>query len=913
MSDPAFLTIGTPGGQWPAWLSSLLGAHAGAAGGPTADPAALPPASPAELDWGADGGDADAPGDTLAQRLPDAQVLVLVERPALGLAAALAAGEVDDPTQWLQDWCEGARRLLWRVQSDPHRCLLVDAEEAWQHPEALAANVNQRFGLEVAAAQAAADLSSVDPLSRALAEAIAGVDRDAQALFDELQASCVLLAAEPPVSASLLTGPQIDGRSAARHLRHLRTRLRAAEDEAMRGADAMAALQAQLQEQQALLRDMTEQLARQRQLQQQSAGDLASSLNENQSLRQQLAERESGLAQLHRAHQQQTQVLQDTQQGLADTQRDLAAVRQENELMLLQLHQVQEELESMLLARRDAEAQRAAATAERDQALQQHGKQLQDAQARLGAMEIELKRARQQHEQALAAAQRDAEQAAQATAAELATAQRDLASTRQESELLLQQLHQVQEELESIFLARREAEARLADVTASHDTERQAQAQRLAEHQQQIAQRDQAVQQLTRQLQEAQARLNTLQAEIQRHAQQREQAQRAAQQAEVAQQADKAAAAEQAAALDTAQRELAARQRELADTRQENELMLQQLHQVQEELEHYYLECRRLHEEAASTVPGSAAVKLAVAEVLPSAERNSPPHRELTFQLRQVVVDDRMIPEATVRLVEHHGHPGLVVFGNPQGPQLLSSWRETGREDGRPYMLLVPADDPARPLLEAMGYADWQLLQTLPGWLEHALQAPELRLGRHWQQLARRLHGQLQAQGRRLRYRQVQLSPAADGPPGALALRFGDVHWGAQQLPSLTVRWQPEGPQAGIVLMNDAVLGPPLTCWPDDEQGQPLERLTLPLGRDVPQHDQRQAWARLSALDRDFMLALLTVWPQALSQAGEGAAPAAPAVAEAAEALLPDALRAVRRAGRWLRPRRQHADLRRQA
>lgn len=341
--------------------------------------------------------------------------------------------------------------------------------------------------------------------------------------------------------------------------------------------------------------------------------------------------------------------------------------------------------------------------------------------------------------------------------------------------------------------------------------------------------------------------------------------------------------------------------------------MLQQLHHVQAELEHYYLESRRLQEEAAASAQTNAAVKLAVAEVLPSIERDTPPHRELAFQLRQVVVDDQAIPEATVRLVEHHGHPGLVVFGNPQGPQLLAGWRETGREDGRPYMLLVPADDPSRPLLEAIGYVDWQLLQALPAWLEHALQAPDLQLARHWQQLARRLYGQLQLQGRRVRYRQVQWLAAADGPAAVVALRFSDVQWGTQQLPRLTVHWQPEGPQAGIVLMNDAELGPPLTSWPDDAQGQPLPRLHLPLGRDVPQHDKRQAWTRLPALDREFTLALLAIWPQALAQAGEGAAPAGPALAPAAEALLPDALQAVRRPGRWLRPRRQHADLRRQA
>jgi hypothetical protein len=48
----------------------------------------------------------------------------------------------------------------------------------------------------------------------------------------------------------------------------------------------------------------------------------------------------------------------------------------------------------------------------------------------------------------------------------------------------------------------------------------------------------------------------------------------------------------------------------------ENEPMLLQLHQVQEELEHYYLECRKL-EAAAASIPSMGLIEMSAAEVLP--------------------------------------------------------------------------------------------------------------------------------------------------------------------------------------------------------------------------------------------------------------------------------------------------------
>jgi hypothetical protein len=68
--------------------------------------------------------------------------------------------------------------------------------------------------------------------------------------------------------------------------------------------------------------------------------------------------------------------------------------------------------------------------------------------------------------------------------------------------------------------------------------------------------------------------------------------------------------------------------------------------------------------------------------------------RELTVMLRSVQSAARQVPDATVRLVEHHGHPGLAVFAPPGAEPLFAAWQESGREANRSYMLLVPSGAP---------------------------------------------------------------------------------------------------------------------------------------------------------------------------------------------------------------------------
>jgi hypothetical protein len=227
--------------------------------------------------------------------------------------------------------------------------------------------------------------------------------------------------------------------------------------------------------------------------------------------------------------------------------------QKEGELLLQQLHQVQKELESLFLKHADQE------------------KQTQTAQARikeLGATQEKEQQATKQLQQQLEKVAKDADQQAkslqQANQEKASLAQQHEAlklahkESQEEGELLLLQLHQVQEELESLFLKHADqekqtqtAQARTKELLGAREKDQQSAAQL----QQQLQQSKQEKENLATQVQKLKQAHQTSQEEHQ-----------------------------------NLQRRHSELENQLSDTREENDLILLQLHRVQEELEHYFLQ-----------------------------------------------------------------------------------------------------------------------------------------------------------------------------------------------------------------------------------------------------------------------------------------------------------------------------------
>lgn len=335
---------------------------------------------------------------------------------------------------------------------------------------------------------------------------------------------------------------------------------------------------------------------------------------------------------------------------------------------------------------------------------------------------------------------------------------------------------------------------------------------------------------------------------------------------------------------------------------QEAELLLLQLHQVQEELEHYYLAWRSLQEQPAAAVQAVPAGKR-VDRVEIGQERDTPPHRELVVRLHGVHADDRTLPKVEARLVEHHGRPGVALFVADGHPTPLMAWQPTGREEGRDYLLLVPADAPAAQRLQSLGRGDWALLLQMVDATVGALHKVESGTAQRWQVVAERLRRQLAALPARLRYDRIDASPAADAPD-AIDASLAPVSFGAREAAELRLRWWPRAAGGGeleLLLGADSAT-PPLAHWPVEPDGRWAPRWRLPLGQ-LAHHERERAWRTLSVDDRAMLLGVLDALP-AVAQRASGESGAAVGNANELSAAAAQPLRTAQRALHGSRGRR---------
>jgi hypothetical protein len=164
---------------------------------------------------------------------------------------------------------------------------------------------------------------------------------------------------------------------------------------------------------------------------------------EKQAQLDQLTKARDEQAQLYSQQQSKLEQLQQAHQALDASTKELT---QENEHLLLQLHQVQEELERIFLQKQQLEQQ-----AEKDQATQKEKQAQLDQLTKTRDEQAKL----HSHQQAKLEQLQQAHQALDATHQALDATTKELS---QENELLLLQLHQVQEELEKIFLQKQQLE-----------------------------------------------------------------------------------------------------------------------------------------------------------------------------------------------------------------------------------------------------------------------------------------------------------------------------------------------------------------------------------------------------------------------------------------------------------------------
>ncbi|MCB8747857.1 hypothetical protein LHU53_13175 [Rhodoferax sp. U2-2l] len=528
---------------------------------------------------------------------------------------------------------------------------------------------------------------------------------------------------------------------------------------------------AELQREQQILQDAHQaSMAAAQKLADQRAAELT---QQAEQLKQQLTEKDQ-LAQNHAAQASQSQA-------------EKLASQQENELLLTQLHQVQEELERHYL---DAQQQKAALktlqeterlAGEKSNQLSQQAEQLKQAltekerqaqaqaaqlqciideqtrlhhsqseasQRRLAELQREQQALQDAHQASMAAAQKladqraaeltqqaeqlkqqltEKEQLAQNHAAQANQSQAEKLASQQENELLLTQLHQVQEELERHYLEVQQQKAALktlqeaeklaaeraknitqlsqekAKLIGEKDNQAKLAAERAAHNEQlkkQLAAQTQLASEKTTQLSQQAEQLKKQLAEKEQLAKkQQQQAEHLKQQLTEKEQQARAQAAQLQAQLTAAQTQAAAAAPVVDPAlEQENELLLSQLHQVQEELERYYLQ---------SQAQSQQLTKLA------QAEEGTTTHQQELEKLQAELQALKAAPPV----------PALAPINEQLLTQLFQAQEEQERRfhgitSAPPALVdLTPADRVRQQLSYRLGSTMIERSRTLTGWL----------------------------------------------------------------------------------------------------------------------------------------------------------------------------------------------------
>jgi hypothetical protein len=788
-----------------------------------------------------------------AELYPEAKFLVFYEGPEVALANAMAADEPVDPRLLLHAWRTGAERTLRLVHRHRERVVLIDAREAVAAPERLMAQCAETLGIPFEEPAALDTQAAPDAVCLGLAAAWTHGDRALRRVCTELEVSCTPLMEDDALEAvqAAYRGDPVDAlwtyhatrrelSSVAAEAQQLTERLAAAQQRTAAANAAFAGECARLQRlhEHSLAEAEAEAGAAQAALRDADEA-LRSAAVQQRAAKRRHADIDTRLTATAAALQQARSSLRE-ERASAETR--VHALRAECDALRRQIAEMRE-------AGEEGECERAElweAWAETDEALSQ-------AKREQAQLETWLTAAR------TAGAERVRELEAQGRElrgqAELVTKEKD--ELRQANELLLIQLNQVREELQATFLDRQTKERERDELVAELTQVRAALHQEKANGVSAKKALEDARSQTQRKLTEVTAALEQARAD------------RATLEAALA--AEKNNGAKRMSELDASAK--AARAQADADgklkddVQQENELLLLQLHQVQEELEHYFLENQKLksagaHDAHASTVKAD--------KVHAHGTFDEVPYRHVNVTLQSVTHRDRQLNAVRARLVEHDGTPGLVLFA-PENPslQLLSCWEESGQEDGKRFMLIHPTHKTGQALLAGMNATDWTFITDIAVLIDAALREQAASMPgtfARWQLVCRRLRDQFAEGTDRLRYDAATLDHDAEANGVRFNIKLKGAAYANWFYPVLELAWCMPRRRNGRAAAPMLTLGgisqpesgtlPPIAAWPVNDDGTACEQLELRFGS----ADGGEApWAAYSQRDREFLAALIRV------------------------------------------------------
>jgi len=473
--------------------------------------------------------------------------------------------------------------------------------------------------------------------------------------------------------------------------------------------------------------------------------------------------------------------------------------------------------------------------------------QLQEQQEEIAALKDRFDERKKQDEQELKTLRADNAKNIKEFNAQLALSEESLKSCTQENELLLLQLHQVQEELEHYFLKGTELQSLLdghIEAKATSDQEKLALIEQCDALNHELA----ALNQQSQLSSEQQQHIDNLIQSAENHAQHQQ-----------------------------------ITESHFQASTQENELLLLQLHQVQEELEHYFLQ----HQDKQN------ALKLEEIRWQRMLQRNpdycdyeslkllpeeSGHVNALAWQFQNLHIASRSIPQLTFQTFTEQGLTGFVFSESTSKENIFTRWPLNSLNEDQ--LTLIPCGEGELIVkrfetLINLSTSDWAFLQALIRMLLSILQQPQTLNLPTDVNVETYLEGLIAFQNiinkfpPILRYDQLTLKRSqVNHDYEHLWLNLDNLSFGDKHLPAFNFR------------LSCANVGPnrfggyPKLEFPEttescifegwfiesyDDFGGKLElRFALPKAMDI------EVWQRLSDNDRDFLFALLMSLPNML-------------------------------------------------
>ncbi len=437
------------------------------------------------------------------------------------------------------------------------------------------------------------------------------------------------------------------------------------------------------------------------------------------------------------------------------------------------------------------------------------------------------------------------------------TANSKINETESESELLLLQLHQVQEELETVFLKEQETQRALQDkivqqeaLAKEHSVKLEAIAKEKAAL---IAERDKQVKLAN----EGQAKLEALSKEN----------------SSLITACDEQArlANERQLKIDTIHRQV---ESQVKDAQEENELLLLQLHQVQEELEHYFLEHQKLQRDNEIYISRWQRLEdrlpnyLDYLSIVPVSVDTVSEIPSVEWRATDITMGGVLVPEFNFATFLDDGNPGIEILGATDERGQLLPVKLTPRN------LVKPNAGEDIIQFRTMSALHWRQINIAVNVIQHFFKDPQKAIAGQkmpeffdlvfWRQASMPLVADIGSLPPVFRFNNVKLKRELINPDYEhLWLVFheavyGNYHWPKLELRLGAANIQPGGfsryPKLEIPRIDGKLA--PFDSWFEeafDDFGGKLE-LRFDLNRQI---FDINVWLQLSSTDQAMMLSLI--------------------------------------------------------